>query len=138
MSSRRSWSRVATTNPIRWWGARWSGRKAARSSWSIWSQDSARPGSFRSRAAARSARPVAVHPSHEQEQALIRDFFAGEISGTFVEVGANHPTFGSQTWHLEQAGWTGVLVEPQPDLAAVLAASRNAQVFAVACTSPDN
>jgi FkbM family methyltransferase len=81
---------------------------------------------------------VAVHPTHEQEQALVRDFFAGETSGTFAEVGANDPTLGSQTWHLEQDGWTGVLVEPQPDLAAALAASRTAQVFAVACSSPDN
>ena len=35
----------------------------------------------------------------------------------FVEVGANRPQQDSQTWHLEQLGWTGVLIEPQPDLA---------------------
>jgi FkbM family methyltransferase len=81
---------------------------------------------------------VAIHPSHQQEQALVRDFFAGKTAGFFVEVGANHPTEGSQSWHLEQAGWTGVLVEPQPDLAAMLAASRQARVFAVACSSPVN
>ena len=63
---------------------------------------------------------MAVHPSHEEEQARVREFFGGDSSGYFVEVGANHPTHGSQTWHLEQAGWTGVLVEPQPDLAAFL------------------
>jgi len=79
-----------------------------------------------------------VHPTHEQEQALVREFFGGEASGYFVEVGANHPTQGSQTWHLEQAGWTGVLVEPQPDLAAFLVTSRKARVFAVACSSADN
>jgi FkbM family methyltransferase len=81
---------------------------------------------------------VAVHPTYEQEQALVREFFGGETSGYFVEVGANHPTQGSQTWHLEQAGWTGLLVEPQPDLAAFLVTSRKARVFAVACSSPDN
>ena len=81
---------------------------------------------------------MAVHPTHEQEQALVREFFGGEASGYFVEVGANHPTQGSQTWHLEQAGWTGVLVEPQPDLAAFLVTSRKARVFAVACSSADN
>ena len=63
---------------------------------------------------------MAVHPSHEEEQTRVREFFGGDNSGYFVEVGANHPTHGSQTWHLEQAGWTGVLVEPQPDLAAFL------------------
>jgi FkbM family methyltransferase len=81
---------------------------------------------------------VAIHPTHEQEQALVRAFFGGEAAGYFVEVGANHPTQGSQTWHLEQAGWTGVLVEPQPDLAAFLVSARKARVFAVACSSPDN
>jgi len=81
---------------------------------------------------------VAVHPSHEEEQARVREFFGGDNSGYFVEVGANHPTHGSQTWHLEQAGWTGVLVEPQPDLAAFLVTSRKARVFATACSSPDN
>ena len=75
---------------------------------------------------------------HDEEHALVREFFGGDDSGYFVEVGANHPTEGSQTWHLEQAGWTGVLVEPQPDLAAFLVTSRKARVFATACSSPDN
>jgi FkbM family methyltransferase len=79
---------------------------------------------------------VAVHPTHEEEERLIAAFF-GDETGYFVEVGANHPTFGSQTWHLEQAGWKGVLVEPQPDLAAFLVTERKAKVFACACTSPE-
>jgi FkbM family methyltransferase len=81
---------------------------------------------------------VAVHPSPEEEHARVREFFGGDSSGYFVEVGANHPTEGSQTWHLEQLGWTGVLVEPQPDLAAFLVTLRKARVFAAACSSPDN
>jgi FkbM family methyltransferase len=81
---------------------------------------------------------VAVHPTHDEEHALVREFFGGDTSGYFVEVGANHPTEGSQTWHLEQTGWTGVLVEPQPELAAFLVTSRKARVFAAACSSPDN
>jgi FkbM family methyltransferase len=80
---------------------------------------------------------VAHHPSHQDEERVVREFFASKTNGFFVEVGANHPTEGSQTWHLEQAGWTGVLVEPQPNLAAFLVTARNAKVFAVACTSPD-
>jgi FkbM family methyltransferase len=82
---------------------------------------------------------VAVHPSQEQEERLVREFFGGDDSGFYVEVGANHPTEGSQTWHLEHLGWTGVLVEPQPDLAAFLVTERkSAIVFPVACTSPEN
>jgi hypothetical protein len=62
---------------------------------------------------------------------LIAGFF-GSRKGYFVEVGANEPRERSQTYHLEQAGWTGVLVEPQPALAALLRAQRSAKVFAVA------
>jgi FkbM family methyltransferase len=79
---------------------------------------------------------VAVHPSQQEEEKLVREFFGDEL-GFFVEVGANHPTEGSQTWHLEQAGWKGVLVEPQPDLATFLVTARKAKVFAAACTSPE-
>ena len=73
-----------------------------------------------------------------REQALVREFFEGARSGFFVEVGANRPRQESQTWHLEQLGWTGVLIEPQPDLADELRRVRAAKVFAVACSSPAN
>ncbi len=81
---------------------------------------------------------MAIHSTADEEHALVREFFGGETSGYFVEVGTNHPAEGSQTWHLEQAGWTGVLVEPQPELAAFLVTSRKARVFANACSSPEN
>ena len=70
-----------------------------------------------------------------QEQELIRQFF-GDKPGFFVEVGANDPHARSQTYHLEQKGWTGLLIEPQPDLADALRANRRAKVFAVACSDP--
>jgi FkbM family methyltransferase len=70
----------------------------------------------------------------ERERELVRAFFGG-ATGFFVEVGANDPQRGSQTWHLEQRGWRGVLVEPQPELAARARQTRKAQVFAVACSS---
>jgi FkbM family methyltransferase len=73
-----------------------------------------------------------------REQELVRNFFSGARSGFFVEVGANRPQQESQTWHLEQLGWTGVLIEPQPNLAAELWCMRSARVFAVACSSPEN
>ena len=49
----------------------------------------------------------------EQEQQLITDFFSGARAPFFVEVGAADPQFGWQTWHLEQAGWPGILIEPR-------------------------
>ena len=53
------------------------------------------------------------------EKKLIRDYFDNKIDGYFVEVGANDPTAAnSQSWHLEsQLNWTGILVEPNPELA---------------------
>jgi len=73
----------------------------------------------------------------DHEVRLIAAFF-GDIKGYFVEVGANDPRERSQTWSLEQSGWTGVLIEPQPDLAAELRSRRKAKVFAVACSSREN
>ncbi len=74
--------------------------------------------------------------SEDRERDLVRAFF-DRPSGYFVEVGANDPQAGSQTWHLEQLGWNGILIEPQPELAARLRQARRAQVFAVACSSPE-
>lgn len=73
----------------------------------------------------------------EQEQHRVREFL-GEEPGFFVDVGANHPVAGSQSFHLELSGWRGILIEPQPDLAEELAKVRQAKVFAVACSSPKN
>jgi FkbM family methyltransferase len=74
----------------------------------------------------------------ERESELKEEFFAGATHGFFVEVGAYDPEVLSQTFHLEQRGWSGVLVEPQPDCAARLKAQRKARVYAVACSSPAN
>jgi len=75
--------------------------------------------------------------SEDYEQQLVWRFF-NETPGFFVEVGANHPTEGSQSWHLEQRGWRGILVEPQPKLAERLREVRSAKVVAAACSSPEN
>ena len=72
------------------------------------------------------------------ENELKAAFFASTRQGFFVEVGANQPQQGSQSWQFEQAGWRGVLVEPQPDLAERLRQVRRAHVVAAACSSPAN
>ena len=75
---------------------------------------------------------------YQVENELKAAFFAATPKGFFVEVGANQPQEGSQSWQFEQAGWSGVLVEPQPDLAERLRAARRARVVAAACSSPAN
>ncbi len=60
----------------------------------------------------------AIFPDHAETR-LKEDYFAGQ-TGFFVDVGANDPKDISQSWHLEQMGWNGILIEPQPDLARKL------------------
>jgi len=73
----------------------------------------------------------------DREAVMVREFFGHKTDGFFVEIGANEPQKESQSFHLEEQGWTGILVEPLPDLAAELRRVRKAQVFEVACSSPD-
>ena len=78
----------------------------------------------------------AVFPDHTETR--LKEEYLGAQKGFFVDVGANDPKAISQTWHLEQSGWTGILIEPQPDLAQQLREQRRARVFACACSSPEN
>lgn len=78
----------------------------------------------------------AIYPP-DQENGL-KERFLGTAKGFFVEVGANDPVDGSQTWHLEQLGWTGVLVEPLPALAQTLRQQRSSTVVECACSGPGN
>jgi FkbM family methyltransferase len=75
--------------------------------------------------------------SEVEEKELVLKFFGQKRDGVFVEVGANDPVAGSQTWLLEQNGWQGVLVEPQASLCEKLRPARpRSQVFQVACSCP--
>ncbi len=58
------------------------------------------------------------------EPRLVWDFFGQKTDGVVVDVGASHPTILSQTWMLEQKGWTGVLVEPIPEMFKLLCEQR--------------
>lgn len=75
-----------------------------------------------------------------EEKRQVRDYFNAKEGGIFVEVGANEPTnIESQSWHLEnELGWSGLLVEPNPQLAEQARHARpNAVVYQCACTSPE-
>lgn len=71
------------------------------------------------------------------EQALVKSFFQ-KNNGFYVDVGANDPVLDSQSKHLEVLGWTGLLVEPDPDCCALLRQSRTGTVVEMACSSPEN
>ena len=72
----------------------------------------------------------------EHQARLVTEFFGAGFRGTFVDVGAADVERNSQTYDLEQAGWSGVLIEPRPDCAEQLRRARRAPVFQVACSSP--
>jgi FkbM family methyltransferase len=72
------------------------------------------------------------------EHQLVQLFFGDLEDGYFVDVGASHPTNGSQSWHLEQKGWRGVLVEPIPELCEALRRERPRSVTVqAACGAPE-
>ena len=66
------------------------------------------------------------------ENHLVERFF-GSTLGYFVEVGANDPVINSKTLNLEKKGWTGLLIEPQPEHAERLRATRKSDVCCFAC-----
>ena len=76
-------------------------------------------------------------PALSQMDAYLIDIFGVSSPGTFLEVGGNDGLQQSNTYALErELGWSGVLVEAVPQLAAEAARNRpNATVVCAAVTS---
>ncbi len=72
---------------------------------------------------------------HAAECDLVHLFFSRSPKGYYIEVGANEPKRSSQTWMFEQAGWTGLLIEPNPDLCDLLRAERPKSTVVVAAAA---
>ena len=45
--------------------------------------------------------------------------FAGQATGTYIDVGAGHPIADNVSFWFYERGWHGLVVEPQPELAAL-------------------
>jgi len=43
--------------------------------------------------------------------------FAGQTTGTYIDVGAGHPIADNVSFWFYERGWRGIVVEPQPELA---------------------
>lgn len=72
------------------------------------------------------------------ERELVQLFFCKSNEGYFLDIGANHPKNSSQTWHLEQKGWRGVLVEPISELCEKLRKDRPRSITVqAACGAPE-
>lgn len=73
------------------------------------------------------------------EDVLVWEHFGRKRDGFFVEVGANAPFIYSQTWLLEQQGWTGLLVEPLASRSEELRQHRpGSRVFQAAAGAPES
>jgi FkbM family methyltransferase len=77
-----------------------------------------------------------VSYSQFREDALLARLFTA-ATGTCLEVGAYDGATGSTTLAFEDRGWTAILVEPLPELAARARARRRGSVFAVAAGPAD-
>jgi FkbM family methyltransferase len=45
--------------------------------------------------------------------------FAGQTTGTYIDVGAGHPIADNVSFWFYERGWRGIVVEPQPELVAL-------------------
>jgi len=71
------------------------------------------------------------------EDRWLEAYFGGRRDGYYVEVGAYDGSHLSNTYHFEQIGWSGVLVEPDPVMAAQCRRTRPAsRTFACAVVGP--
>jgi hypothetical protein len=52
----------------------------------------------------------------EYEDYVLSSVLDGVASGTYIDVGANHPIENSVTALFYERGWQGIVVEPQPEL----------------------
>lgn len=81
--------------------------------------------------------PKGAPDAETYEKLLVWEHFGFADAGFFVEVGAFHPKYLSQTWLLEKVGWKGILVEPLPAHCELLLRERsNSRVCQAAVGSP--
>ncbi|HCK99346.1 MAG TPA: hypothetical protein DHW42_04490 [Candidatus Marinimicrobia bacterium] len=64
-----------------------------------------------------------------QDRVVNEVVFKGKANGFFVDIGANDGETGSNTAYFERSlDWTGICVEPQPDIFAELQRNRNCEM----------
>lgn len=75
--------------------------------------------------------------SHAQnaEDVVLARLFRGRPIGTWIDVGAGHPDDDSVTKHFSDRGWTGINIEPHPELHRALTQARPNDVNLCAAAS---
>jgi FkbM family methyltransferase len=74
------------------------------------------------------------------EDILLNRLLKTTSSGTYVDVGANHPIDGSNTYRLYTQGWTGLAIDPNPKFAAPFRRHRprDRHIVAGVAAAPDS
>jgi len=65
----------------------------------------------------RKSRPLSY--AQNMEDYHLDRAFAGAGQGRYIDIGGGHPVAGSVSFWFYQRGWSGIVVEPQPELAAL-------------------
>lgn len=79
------------------------------------------------------AGPQSYYAQFGEDRAL-HALFGGKTDGLCVEVGANDGLNGSNSLFFERIGWDCILVEPNPELCALMRGFRTARLFEVAAS----
>lgn len=59
---------------------------------------------------------------------ILQRIFADKQSGFYVDVGAHHPRLFSNTYFFYKRGWSGLNIEPNPDVIRVFKAERGRDI----------
>lgn len=79
-----------------------------------------------------------TYQSQNGEDRWLDAYFGGRRNGFYVEVGAYDGVIYSNSYHFEQIGWSGVLVEPDPVNCGLCKRNRSrARIFDCAAVAPD-
>ena len=68
---------------------------------------------------------LGYYSQYGQDKLISTTLLPGVVNGTFVDIGAHDGITFSNTYFLERLGWTGLAVEPIPEVFAQLKANRN-------------
>lgn len=63
--------------------------------------------------------PIPLSYAQNLEDYHLSLAFAGQPTGTFIDIGGGHPIAGSVSFWFYERGWQGIVVEPQEPLAAL-------------------
>ncbi len=79
------------------------------------------------------------YSSHSQfgEDMILRYLFGEEKKGFYVDIGAHHPVFISNTYHFYLKGWHGLCVDASAQAIAAFRSIRPRDISVVACLGDD-